>query len=335
MQDKPLIFDTVMHLYDMRRINAQRTLEDRRRAYKIFNQLTGNVIDFTRLTDTPDDELHGSLIGDFEVIYDMMFDKGPIDMAIVGNGAALQPGADETLRLCFNFAQKYPDRAVLGGGVDPVAMGLKGALDQIEYQVRELGAKSMKFYPFTWKCDDREIAYPLFAKCRDLGVKLVQFHKLLPGMLIDTEVFKPNEIQAPARDFPELSFLIHHPGDLYFYETVDITQRFPNVYLVLTPTLHMLVAKPRWAQEKLGFLLQQCGPEKLLYGSEGPALGDPNIYVDAFLNMTMPQDLQEGYGYPDFTAEDRALVLGGNLARLLGIDLSRKQFDVHAVPTGA
>jgi hypothetical protein len=35
--------------------------------------------------------------------------------------------------------------------------------------------------------------------------------------------------------------------------------------------------------------------------------------------------MQEGYGYPAITDEDRKKIFGGNLARLLGIDTSMRR----------
>ncbi len=35
----------------------------------------------------------------------------------------------------------------------------------------------------------------------------------------------------------------------------------------------------------------------------------------------MPQDLTDGYGYPQLTPEIKQKILGGNLARLHGIDV--------------
>ena len=47
------------------------------------------------------------------------------------------------------MVQRYPDRVLFCGGADPVYRGLADALDQIDHQVRDLGACSMKFYTAT------------------------------------------------------------------------------------------------------------------------------------------------------------------------------------------
>jgi uncharacterized protein len=35
--------------------------------------------------------------------------------------------------------------------------------------------------------------------------------------------------------------------------------------------------------------------------------------------------MQEGYGYPPITDEDKAKMFGGNLGRLLGIDTTKRK----------
>jgi hypothetical protein len=37
--------------------------------------------------------------------------------------------------------------------------------------------------------------------------------------------------------------------------------------------------------------------------------------------MTIPDDLQEGWGFPDLTDTDRHNILGRNFARLMDVDL--------------
>ena len=45
-----------------------------------------------------------------------------------------------------------------------------------------------------------------------------------------------------------------------------------------------------------------------------------------------PEDTRQGYGYPELTDEIRGKIFGGNLARLLGVDATRRR--VPAAPGG-
>ena len=141
-------------------------------------------------------------------MYDLVFVQAPTDMAM----AQVVPLFDwyedffAPVLAQHAMAAAYPDRVLFCGGVDPLYRGLPDALAQIEYQARELGARSMKFYNGherqSWRCDDEKLAYPLYERCRDLGVTTLQFHKGTPFGLQPLEPLSPLDLQRPARDFP-------------------------------------------------------------------------------------------------------------------------------------
>ena len=87
---------------------------------------------------------------------------------------------------CAELAARDPDRTVFWGSVNPLE-GRK-ALDLMERQVGEFGAKAFKFYnvrydygaPFPWRMDDPRIAFPVFEKAQELGVNLIGVHKGVP-----------------------------------------------------------------------------------------------------------------------------------------------------------
>jgi hypothetical protein len=43
------------------------------------------------------------------------------------------------------------------------------------------------------------------------------------------------------------------------------------------------------------------------------------------MQLQIPDDLRAGYGYPQITREDRRKILGGNFARIMGIDLEARR----------
>jgi predicted TIM-barrel fold metal-dependent hydrolase len=66
---------------------------------------------------------------------------------------------------CAELASRDPDRTVFWGSVNPLEG--RRALDLMERQVKEFGAKALKFYnvrydygqPFPWRMDDPRIAF--------------------------------------------------------------------------------------------------------------------------------------------------------------------------------
>ena len=72
--------------------------------------------------------------------------------------------------------------------------------------------------------------------------------------------------------------------------------------------------------------MRWVGPDKIIWGTDYAGFGIQVIAAAYGLQQfEMPQDLKEGYGYPDITEEDKAKIFGGNLGRLLGIDTSKKR----------
>ena len=114
-----------------------------------------------------------------EEMYEMVFVEAPTDMAMVQVVPQFEWFKEfyAPVQLQYELVQAYPERLLFCGGVDPLVNGLPSALEQLEYQVKELGAASIKFYnghvPRGWRCDDEEVAYPMYEKCRELGLPLV------------------------------------------------------------------------------------------------------------------------------------------------------------------
>jgi len=325
------VFDNVIHLHDMSQANVRADRADAEHVRSLavglgeaLRPLHGSTLDWA-VRFSPED------------MYELVFEQSPTDLAM----AQVVPIFDwwedwwAPVELQAEMARRYPDRVLFCGGVDPMHRGVEAALEALERQVTEMGAVSMKFYnghvEKPWRCDDPDVAYPVYERCRELGITVLQFHKGFPQGTENLEVVMPNDLQAAARDFPDLQFLIHHLAVPYFDETVSIAQRFPNVHLVLSSNLAFTPIAPRQVQEQLGRLMRDVGVHKLIWGSEAGLAGPPKVYLDAFMALEMPEDLQEGWGYPPITHADRKAILGENFARLMGIDLEAKRRELAGV----
>jgi predicted TIM-barrel fold metal-dependent hydrolase len=331
MIDDIFIFDNVIHCYDLSDANLRPDKDDSRSARDQLLALGAG----SRLPAYNSQGRYDKRWS-IEELYDMVFVQAPTDMAM----AQVVPIFDwykdwfAPIKAQHAMAEKYPDRVLFCGGVDPNYRGLVDALDSMEYQVKEMGARSIKFYnghiDGSWRCDDEKVAYPLYEKCQELGIKVVQFHKGIPFGHQKVEDLSPLDIQGAARDFPDLDFIIHHLALPYFDEAVWIANRFENVYLALSGTIDFYVIAPRLVQEQLGRLLMEVGVDKLLWGSEAALAGGPAPYLKAFMEMEIPKDLRSGYGYPQITREDKEKILGLNFARMMGIDVEAKKRELAA-----
>lgn len=229
----------------------------------------------------------------------------------------------------YEFAQAYPDKVLFCGGVDPMYPSDAGVLEEMTRQVEEMGAKSFKFYnghidEMSWRCDDRELAYPMYERALELGVRVVQFHKGFPISRAPLDTLTPLDIERAARDFPDLTFAIHHLALPYFEECVYIAARYPNVVLVLSGTMHLPFIAPWDFKTYLGRLLRDVGSDRLLWGSEAPLSGNPRPAIEWFWNMQIDEELQDRHGFPQITETDKRRVLGLNQARLFNVQVPDK-----------
>jgi uncharacterized protein len=227
---------------------------------------------------------------------------------------------------CAELASRDPDRTVFWGSVNPLEG--RRALDLMERQVGEFGAKAFKFYnvrydygrPFPWRMDDPQVAFPVFEKAQELGVNLIGVHKGVPLGPQPIEATQTWDMDGAAANFPELNFVIFHVGLPFIDEVCWQLIRHPNLYASIAATINFVVRAPRQFAEVLGKLLFWCGEDKIIYGSEAP-IWQPQWALDAFWNFELPQDLVEGYGYPQLTEQAKRKILGENLLRLHGMDV--------------
>jgi uncharacterized protein len=112
--------------------------------------------------------------------------------------------------------ERWPERFQVYAGVDPVFP--EQALDSLEQQVEELKPVGIKLYPNSytsdgvvgWHMDDPEIAFPIFQRAHDLGLKAVAIHKAIPLGPVPMDHYRMNDIDAAAAAFPDLQFEVVH-----------------------------------------------------------------------------------------------------------------------------
>jgi predicted TIM-barrel fold metal-dependent hydrolase len=221
---------------------------------------------------------------------------------------------------------RWPDRFIVYGTVD--TMDVDEAIKSLEFQVRELKIDGLKMYPAIrwggkmngWKMDDPNYALPIIDAARDLGLKNVSVHKVIPvGM--DVEFFRIPDIEVALQTFPDINFHVVHAGFGFLEEFRMLLELYPNLYANLENTAGFAVARPRLFAEILGEMLYWGRAEQINFAS-GVNLMHPRPPLEAMYEFEMPEDLIEGYGYPEVTHEMKRLMLGGNIARVHGIDIN-------------
>jgi predicted TIM-barrel fold metal-dependent hydrolase len=224
---------------------------------------------------------------------------------------------------CAELAERYPEKFVFWGTVNPLE-GRK-ALDLMEVQVKEYGAKAFKFYntrydfgeQVGWRMDDPTVAFPMFEKMQELGVNLAGVHKGLPLGPQRIEHLQTWDMDGAAEHFPEINFVIFHVGMPFLDETLYQLIRWPNLYASIAATINLVDRSPMQLAEILGKLLFWAGEDKIVWGSETPVF-TPQWALEKFWDFELPEEIVQGYGVPALTKEAKRKILGENLLRLHG-----------------
>lgn len=210
-------------------------------------------------------------------------DAAGVDMAMVCSLAQrIEPDFIEGL------VRANPDRLFGFGQVQPQA---DGALEEIARMADQPGIKGLKLHPSLhgYHFADHGLLDPVFSACREHGLAILV-------NALDDAFVTPLAIEEISRGFPEVPVLVAHMGAVWNVpEACLVGARNPQIYLETSATL---LSDVRVAYARVG-------PEKIVMGTEYPA------------NDFDMERLKIAKAIPD--PADRALVEGGNLARILGL----------------
>jgi len=193
-----------------------------------------------------------------------------------------------------------------------------------------------------WYLDDDEVGRPFLERVQTLGPPIVCAHKGIAGPVANLapEHASPRDIGPAAAACPDLTFVVYHSG----YD-IDPVEEGPhaadphrgvsrlvtsltkagvapsrNVYAELGSTWYLMMRRPVEAAHVLGKLLLAVGEDRILWGTDSVWYGAPQPLIDAFRAFQIPDRLRGEHGYPALTDTVKAKILGGNAARLYGVD---------------
>jgi hypothetical protein len=321
MIDGQFVLDAVAHGYSQ----AAENQVDRRYGETTARQLygmgahyvpEGYLLPFEQWTHATDPDLVASAL----------FAESPTDMAVyheVPMFGAFRDGGSP-LWVGQRMRERWPHRVALFGAVSPFLPDPRGQVDR----KADLGVIGLKLYPFdfvagratSFRLDDPELAFPIFERALERGIRHVAVHKALPLGPVPLAPFGVCDVESAAVTFPDITFEIVHGGMAFLEETTWQLARFPNVVVNLEGTSVLAVRAPRQLAQVIGSFLLAGAAERILWATGCMAV-HPKPFVEAFWRLEMPTDLMEGYGMPPLTAEVKAGILGGNAARLYGVDI--------------
>jgi len=213
--------------------------------------------------------------------------------------------------------EKYPDRLVAVCNVGPIMWrGIKHALWEVEYLIKEMNFKAVKFYPVDDTPINNKELWPFYEKIRELAMPLfihTGYSWCIPGH--SANCF-PWLLEDVCEDFPELTILAYHMGYPFTDALNMCAAKYPNLYVgtSLLPMFGHGLGKR--AQILMGEAIMWAGIDKIVWGTDVGA----NKYEVEFLDkFQISEEVQEEYGYGPISDEDRAKWAGLNLARILNI----------------
>jgi len=221
-----------------------------------------------------------------------IYDEIGVDMACLNAWQItydIEVGNQET----FAFLKKYPKRLIGFGIISP--RDRKRALDEVKKCVEEFGFKGLKLHPTINE-------YMIDSTLVDPVIELASKYSLPILIHSDPGSFAhPRMIGTLAERFPDVIMIIGHMGSHAWLESVEMAKIHKNIYLDTTDVPNEVSIIPT--------TIEVAGSEKILWGSDAPVL---NSAVE--LAKIKSADL-----YGKVTEKDKELILGGNIARILGI----------------
>jgi len=290
-----------------------------------------------------------------EIFVDSDTDIGVISGLPYGTLSPLGPAAMiETRDMVNQLAGST--RSIAQAVCDPTNEYPSTRVENMEAQVKA-GARALKCYTYSgnWRLDDDyskstfhkpgdKIAFPMLAEAQRLGLRLVNIHKGLPATFApgSEETVRATDFPGAVRAFPKLNFCAYHsayfgPNDdhpegkegLDNWEWLEVIgsltkKERKRVYSEIGSTFAIMIAQgPDMAAHFIGKLLKALGPKNILWGTDSIWWGSPQFLIDAFKTLTIPEQMQEQFGYPPLTEKTKRRILGLNSARLYGVKPTR------------
>jgi predicted TIM-barrel fold metal-dependent hydrolase len=224
-------------------------------------------------------------------------DREGVDKAVVW----LKPPYDKDIgaenRAIYEATKRYPDRLIGFGWANP-RLGRETTLATIKQCFEDYGFYGIKFNGAQddYVIDDAEMALPYIEEAVGYG-KPLAFH-IGADFYENTHPYRLGHI---AERFPETQFLMVHMGGAGLpaldRSAIEVTQKYSNITIIGSGVEARAVLKA----------IQTLGIDRVCFGSDTP-------FCLMHVELTKYRALLR-----DFSEEDQAKVLGGNLAQLLSL----------------
>lgn len=204
------------------------------------------------------------------------------------------------------IAQANTDVMIPFASIDPYKgkLGAREARDLIE----NWGVRGFKFHPPMQNCSPADpIAYPIYEVIAEYKLPAI-FHTghsgigtgLKGGGGIKLKYGQPMLVDEVAVDFPDINFILAHPGWPWTDESLSMALHKTNVYIDLSGW------SPKYFPEQIVRYANTQLRHKMLFGSDFPLIR-PDAWIAAANNV-------------GFKAQTMQAIIKDNAVKLLGLD---------------
>lgn len=187
------------------------------------------------------------------------------------------------------------------GSIDPHRWGIKGAVQEVERAVNELGLKAINVEPGFGappRPADDPLLFPIYDACAQLGVPVsIMSGPTAPSL----EMVRPAAVGHVARAFPNLTIICYHGYYPFVDEIVGVAFRWENV--VICPDMYIFAPGGKAYVEAAN----GCMRNQIVFGSSYP-----------FRPMGQSINDYRTLGFKDDVLED---VMYGNAKRVLNLSV--------------
>jgi predicted TIM-barrel fold metal-dependent hydrolase len=231
-------------------------------------------------------------------------------------GVPEQHSLDKVNDYMSGLKRKHPDRLICMASVNPRYRGPKAAAAELERAILELHLDGLKLYPGLdqYSPDDRQLAFPVFAKAAELDIPVMIHMGLCPASDPSLRYERPWLLDDVGRHFPNLNVLVCHAGWPWVDECIALLVKHANFWCDLASN-HL------WTRREMFEFLHRCKRcgvplSRVCWGNDWPSFEPLESLLQKFVTMN---DEAEDCGLPPFSDREMDLMLGGSFLFFAGL----------------
>lgn len=216
-----------------------------------------------------------------------------------------------------SYCSQYPDRLI---GFSSIHPDRYQPYRKIERAIKEFGMRGVKFYPHSGFYPNDKRLNLVFQKCVEFDIPVMVHTGIKAVSWQSLKYNRPVYVDDIATNFPDLKIVMCHGGYPWVEEFIVVAYSNPNVWVDITflDYIEKIYRKDGLAEDTIKRLVDLIGPQRLIWGSEGPYMNLPLFGSHGPEYYAKSQDfLVKRF---DFLSEvDKENILGENAKRLLKI----------------